>query len=246
MRAWTLLVMLLRRELGAGLLAAVAVAGITAVYAADVPPDVDGAIGLAAIAARLRRRFDLTVLAVAAVLVALRAAIRTGSDHSAAWVDVYAAAGGARTSYALALIGAITVQGAVLFLAGAGCFAAAVYVVRGTTELLDALVVLAPAGVLLIAVIAAHTTLIGLCVREPLATLFLAAVLAASPYAAAAAWMARHDPAVGPFALRLWLDIAVPLAVATTPGEAVRQTLLLVGVLGGATWMGGRYAGRRS
>lgn len=246
MRAGTLLIMLLRRELGVGLLAAVAVTGIMAVYAAAVPPDADGAIGLAAIATRLLRRFDLTILAAAAVLAALRAAIRTGSDHVTAWVDAYAAAGGARSGYTLALIAAITAQGTVLFLAGAGCFAAAVYLLQGTTELLGALIPLAPAGVLLIAVMVAHTTLVGLCVREPLATLLLAGALAVAPYVAAVAWVARHEPAGGPIALRLWLDVAVPLAVATRPGEATRQSLLLVGILCAATWMGGRYAGRRS
>lgn len=245
MQRRTLFVMLLRRESGFGLLLAAAAVGAAAVYAATVPADPDSVVGVASIAARLLRRFDLAILAAAAVLVALRAAVRTNGDHAAAWVDMYAAAGGDRDGYAVALVAVITVQGAVLFLVGATGFGAAVYVLRGTGELLAALVTLAPAAILLIAVITAHTTLIGLWLREPLGTLIVAGALAVGPYIAATTYMARHDPAGAPLALRIWLDVAVPLAVASGSGEAARQVMLLGGVLAGAVWVARRYAGRR-
>lgn len=245
MRSRSLFPALLRRELGAGTVAAAAMVVAGSVAAASMAGEPGATANLSPLAGRLLRRFDLVVLGASAVLAALRAAVRVAADGSDGWLEPYAAAGGRRGAYVVGLAGAIALPAAGLFLVGAISHAVAVHVSAGSGELLRGLPGLAPAGILLVAVVAAHAVLVSVIVREATASVVATAVLVVAPYAAAAAAMARHDGSI-PTVVRFWLDAAVPIATAGDLRETVRQVALLALILPTAVVAAGRLVGRRS
>jgi hypothetical protein len=195
---------------------------------------------------RLLRRFDLTLLGVVAVFAAVRTADRIGEDAAAGWLEPYCGSGGSRRGYPVSLTLAIGAPAVLLFAAGSSVFAAAVFAADGTAELVAGMPRLLAAGTLLLLVVIAYVALVGVFLRDPFATLAVAGVFAAAPYAAAAAYIARHGMVRGPWLLRIWVEAALPVWPAGGAGDFVRQFVWLAVLAGAGTAASRQLTGRRS
>jgi hypothetical protein len=203
---------------------AMALGVAAAMTATGAPADGSGSLAL-----RAMRRADLLLLAVAGVLVALRAAGRLDEDRRSGWLVPYCAANGRRMAYTAALGAAVALPVWLAFAAGAAAFAFSVQLRTGSTELVRAWLLLAPAGLLLLLVVAAHVLAVGIHCRDPLFSILAAAALAVAPYAAVAAFLARQGFGPTPPLLRLWVQAALPFAPAAAWPELARQLAYLCG-----------------
>jgi hypothetical protein len=236
---------LLAREFGAAFAAAVVVVAGAGWFTAMVVTGAADAGGMPSLALRLLRRFDLALLTVAAVMAGMRVAVRMDDDRRAGWLEPYCAAGGSRVTYGVALVLAAALPAWIVFGAGAMSFATGILTLSGSLEMLLALTRIAPAGLLFVTVAAAHVAATGFVVREPLATVVSAALLAAAPYVATAVFLTRHEFAQVPLALRAWVQAAPPVTAATSTPELLRQSLYFSAMIC-IVALAGRYStGRR-
>jgi hypothetical protein len=237
---------LLARESGAACAAAVAVVAGAGWFAAVVVTGAAETGGMPSLALRLLRRFDLALLTVAAVMAGMRVAVRMDEDRRAGWLEPYCAAGGCRVTYGVALVMAAALPAWILFTAGAMSFGTGILLLSGSVEMLRALTRIAPAGLLFVAVAAAHFAATGFFVREPLATVVSAALLAAAPYVATAVFLTHHEFAPVPLALRAWMQAAPPVTAATSTPELLRQSLYFSALIGIVARAGRHSTGRRT
>jgi hypothetical protein len=236
---------MLDRECGAVYAAAVAGAAAMGWFAATVVTGPASADGVAGMTMRLIRRFDLTLLAAAVILAGVRVTVRIDEDRRAGWLEPWCAAGGSRMAYSVGLMLAAALSAWLLFAVGAASFGTGVLLLAGNHELLHGWTRLAPAGLLLIAIATAHVAAVGTMVREPLVALCCAALLAAAPYAAAAVFLARHGFTPAPLPLWIWIQAALPVTVAASPPDVLRQALYLTVATGVVLLAGARGVGRR-
>jgi hypothetical protein len=139
-----------------------AVAAVAAAY--EVHGPADG--GSTPIVGRILRRFDLTVLAVMVLFLALRTASRIEADHTAGWMPAFFAVGGSRRAYGAGIAASSLIGPGAIFLAAAVAFAASVTMLTGSSELLRELPVTAGAGLLLLGTYAALTAATGTLLRR--------------------------------------------------------------------------------
>ncbi|HEX2166492.1 MAG TPA: hypothetical protein VHG09_04565, partial [Longimicrobiales bacterium] len=125
---------------------------LAAVAAAAAAYEVHGPAGGGAVpmVGRILRRFDLTVLAVMVLFLALRTPSRVEADHTANWLPAFFAAGGSRAAYGAAVAATSLISPTAIFMAAAVAFAVSVKVLTGSNELLRVLPLTAGAGLLLL------------------------------------------------------------------------------------------------
>jgi hypothetical protein len=237
---------LLAREFGAACGAAVVLLGGAGWLAAMVVTGAAEPGGMPSLALRLLRRFDLALLSAAAVMAGMRVAARMDEDRKAGWLEPYCAAGGSRVTYGVALVMAAALPAWILFAAGATSFGTGILLLSGSAEMLRALTRIAPTGLLFVAVAAAHFAATGFFVREPLATVVAAALLAAAPYVATAVFLTRYEFAPVPLALRAWVQAAPPVTAATSTAELLRQSLYFSAMICIVALAGRHSTGRRT
>jgi hypothetical protein len=237
---------LLAREFGATCAAAVVVVAGAGWFAGMVVTGATETGSMPSLALRLLRRFDLALLTVAAVMAGMRVVVRMDADRKAGWLEPYCAAGGSRVTYGMALVLAAALPAWILFATGAMSFGTGILMLSGSADVLRALTRIAPAGLLFVAVAAAHFAATGFLVREPLATAVSAALLAAAPYVATAVFLTRHEFAPVPLALRAWMQAAPPLTAATSAPELLRQSLYFSAMIGIVALAGRHSTGRRT
>jgi hypothetical protein len=246
MRKRTLLRMLLRRELTGPFLLLLVTIGAAALPAAATAARIRGGDMVMPVLDRMLMRFDLSVLAAAAVLTVLRIAVRISDDHRTGWLDPYVAAGGSRAACGLAIGAAAVVPAVLVFVVAATFFAAGVLIVDGSAALAGGLPLLLLAGTLLLAVHAALAAALGVLLRNALATVFVAAALTAAPLLLVFivyAWTAEF--AAGPF--MRWFARAAPPVVLPTRPIAIMTAALQVALLAMLTAaLSHRLTGRRT
>jgi hypothetical protein len=237
---------LLAREFGIPLFAAIIVCAAAGWLAATTVTGIAESDGMSRLVLRLLRRFDLTLLAVAAVIAGMRVAVRLDEDRRTGWLEPYCAAGGSRAAYGVAIILAAALPAWMMFTAGAISFGTGILLLAESNELLRASISVIPAGLLFVAVAAAHVAAAAFIVREPLAALVCAALVGAAPHVAAAVFLMRNEFAPAPLQLRVWMQAAPPLTVAATAPELLRQ-MLYAATMTGFVALASRYAtGRRT
>jgi hypothetical protein len=223
---------LFAREFGAPFVAAVVLLALAGWLAANTVTGMAELGGMSRIGLRLLRRFDLTLLTAAAVIAGMRAAVRLDEDRRSGWLEPYCSAGGSRATYGVALVLAATLPAWILFTAGAVSFGIGIMLLAGSDELLRASLVVVPAGLLFLAVVTAHVAATAFIVREPLATVVCATLLAAAPYVTTAVYLTRHEFAPVPMQLRVWMQVAPPWTAAASTSELLRQILYVTTMMG--------------
>jgi hypothetical protein len=236
---------LLTREAGPLILAAVLLAAGAGWYAAAVASGQADAGSGPRLILRVLRRTDLVMLCAAAVLAGIRVAVRVAEDHRSRWLEPYCAGGGSTTRYLAYLSLSIAAPWWVIFAVGAGAFSTGVFLRTGSSELLRAWVLLAPAGLLLVGAVTVHVLAAAVVLREPLTTILAAAAAAAAPYVAAAIFIAQGDGSPPPGWLRAWVAAALPLVPAASGAEAARQLAYAGLATAAALAIGRQRTGRR-
>lgn len=154
-----------RRELTLNLALLILLTAVAAVAAAyEVHGPAGG--GSTPLVGRILRRFDLTVLAVAVLFLALRTASRIEADHSAGWLPAFFAAGGSRRAYGAGIAATSLIVPGAMFLAAAFAFAVSVRVLTGSSELMRVLPPTAGAGLLLLGTYGGLSAATGTLVRR--------------------------------------------------------------------------------
>jgi hypothetical protein len=195
--------------------------------------------------ARLLRRFDLTLLAVVALLSALRVAQRICDDHRHGWTEPYFAAGGARRDYSLLLLSAVVAAGSAWFAAGAASFALGVRLFDNTPELLYALPALVPAGILLLTCVVIYAASFAYVLRDALSSVMVATLLAAIPFVLLLSL--TGDDGEVPLSLWLWnISYPPPLTLAHSAASLARQCVYVALGAPLVALLAHRYAGRRA
>lgn len=130
---------------------------------------------------RLLRRFDLTTLAIVAIVVMLRTASRTEEDQRAGWMGPVSSCGVPRWQYGPALIVSVVMVPVSAFAAAAASFAVSVRAVAGTAELISVLPVTIGGGVLLLGTFGVSAAVVGTALRNVSATVGVMALLTLAP-----------------------------------------------------------------
>jgi hypothetical protein len=151
--------------------------GLLAAWYAAAALDAGAAVG-----ERLVRRFDLTALALAALIALLRIPTRVEHDHRDGWLAMFLAAGASRTSYLAGIITGAYVASAAFFCVTAVAFSTGAYVIGGSVELLAALHVTLAGGLLLLASWCVWSGLAAVLFRRALPAFFAAAAVALFPH----------------------------------------------------------------
>lgn len=171
----------LRREVGWSLAAALPIAAVVgalaAWYAAAALEDTGGLV-----MDRLVRRFDLTALGAATVLALLRIPTRVEHDQRDGWLAMFVAAGASRISYIAGVASGVFSASAALFCAVAVAFASGAYVLTDATELLMLLPVTIGSGLLLLASWSAWSGLAAVLLRRALPAFFAAITTSLIPH----------------------------------------------------------------
>lgn len=160
---------------------------------------------------RLLRRFDLTALAVMAMVVVLRTASRTEEDYRAGWMCPISTCGVPRWQYGPAVALSVVIVPVSVFVSAAAAFAFSVRAFAGTAELVSVLPVTLGGGVLLLGTFGVSAAVIGTALRNLSATVALMALLTLAPVAltfryfssgtdvpAWAAGLSMFSPLIGP------------------------------------------------
>lgn len=133
-------------------------------------------------AAPLQLRFDTAVLLIMTVLLVLRTAARTEADLMSGWTTPLFAAGASRTEYGIAVVASAYASSAAVFVTAAVAFALGIRIFGNSSELLAALPRTIGGGVLLLAVHAVCTGLLGLLLRRSIAVVCIVGAAVVVPY----------------------------------------------------------------
>ena len=232
---------LARREMGAATALLVFLAAASAAAAAYEAHG-SGSSGALPLIDRLLRRFDMTALAGAVMLLVFRGAAAIDADHRDGWLPAFFAAGGSRAGSGTAFVLVAVIGPAAVFVAAALTFAATVAAVAGSTELLQVLPRTIGRGLLVLGTWAVCVVAVGMTVRRASATVGIVAALAVVP-SFLLLRLAFTEGAAPLWALQV--QLLSPLLVLPADTANSVRALIYIGLVGGiAAMLSHRYAGR--
>jgi hypothetical protein len=191
---------------------------------------------------QLLRRFDLTVLAVIALVLVLRCAARIEADHADGWMAPYLAAGGSRWAYGSAFALTALTASAAVFAGAAVTFAISVAILTGSFELLRLLPRTLGAGLLVLGTYSVSTVAVGTILRRASATAVVIGALVVLPvFMTVRHALSEVDPPIRAMSLQL----LSPLVFAPQdPANIVRAIIYILTGWCLTAFVSHRYAGR--
>lgn len=191
---------------------------------------------------RMLRRFDLTVLAGAVILLVLRSAANIEADHRDGWLPAFLAAGGVRWHYGAACLLAAIMIPVAMFLAAAVTFAATVAGLTSSPELLRVLPRTIGGGLLVVGSWAVCAVAVGLVARRASIVAGVVALIVAAPSMLLMRYVFREEAApLWVLLIQLLSPLPVPPADAL---NAARALVYIVFIAGLTMLLSYRYAGR--
>lgn len=222
--------MLWRREQVAATLLLLIGCVIAGVLAADAAAGMQGGAPAAPVVGNMLRRFHVTVMHGAGAFAVLLTASRLDSDHRSGWLVPYTASGADRVWYTFALGVVVTGVAWLVFLAGAGSFAVALWAVHGSDDVLSLMPRLMAAGALGLAGYTLTTLAVGGVVRAPLGAAAVVFGLVAMPWIIALLVFSR-SPAASTRLLEVASAVTPSLLVPGTAGAWAGQAMFVFGAL---------------
>jgi hypothetical protein len=192
---------------------------------------------------RLLRRFDLTVLAIMAMVVVLRTAIRTEEDYRAGWMCPLSPCGVPRWHYGPAVVFSVIMVPVSVFTAAAASFAVSVRMFAGSAELTGVLPVTLGGGVLLLGTFGVCAAVVGIALRNVSAAVGLMALLTLAPVVLAFRYLSAGTD------LPLWVNGLSTLSPMIVPPTDLSSTVVAILYISGggimAAALSHRVAGRQ-